>query len=76
MNDYHNMHLSNLDFGDNMKIIVCHQCDRSIAVEADENGVFIWKTMQVVNQGNFYAMHRFSTSEDVSISTSVRPPAG
>lgn len=74
MDNYHALHLSDLDFGDNLKIIVCHECDRSIAVEADENGAFMWKTMQIVNQGDFYALHQFSTFEGLSISASLQPP--
>jgi len=76
MNDYHGMHLSNLDFGDNLKIIVCHQCNRSMSVEAGENGAFLWNTLKVVNQGDFYALHQFSSSEDhanFSMSVNISP---
>ena len=71
MSNYHSMRLSDLDFGDSLKIIVCHQCNRSISVEADENGALVWKTLKVVNQGDFYALHQFSTSDDIGLTTSL-----
>ena len=76
MNNYHGMHLSDMDFGDNLKTIVCHQCGRSISVEADENGALMWKTLKIVNQGDYYAQHQFFTSEDhtnFSMSVEISP---
>ncbi len=64
MSNHHRMHLSDLDFGDSLKIIVCHQCNRSMSVEADENGALMWKTLKIVNQGDFYSLHQFFTPGD------------
>jgi exo-beta-1,3-glucanase (GH17 family) len=70
------MYLSELDFGDNLRIIVCPQCSRSISVESAENGALMWNTMQVINQGDFFALHNFSTFDDnskISINTTTLP---
>jgi len=72
MNNYHGMHLSDLDFGDDLKIFVCHQCGRSISVKASEDGELMWETLNIVSQGDFYALHQFFTSGDRTLSTSMR----
>jgi hypothetical protein len=58
---YHALHLSALDFGDSLRLLVCHDCGRSLSVEANEDGALMWRTLKVVNQGDFYALHRYGT---------------
>jgi len=72
--EYHNLTLSNMDFGDDLKILVCHQCAKSVAVEATEQGIPLWETMKVINQGDFFSLHAYSFFENngsISISTDV-----
>ncbi len=57
----HELILSDLDFGDDLRLLVCHQCNRSLSVEATENGAFVWTTLKLINQGDFFALHWFSS---------------
>lgn len=68
---YHDLQMSDFDFGDNIKTIVCYECGRSISVEADENGVILWKTMKITRQGDFFALHKFATEDGVDLRASM-----
>ena len=59
----HTMRLSEIDFGDDIKLLICDQCGRSVSYDTDDNGRFIVK---VVNQGDFNASHQFA-QDGVSI---------
>ncbi len=64
---YHTLTLSDLDFGDNLRLLVCHQCGRSVSVEADESGALLWGTMTVLNQGDFWALHWYTDGLEMSV---------
>ena len=67
----HVLHLSKLDFGDNLRTIVCHDCGRSISIETDDNGFFKGETLKIESKGDPYATHNFSiTPEGISLSIS------
>ncbi len=58
----HTLHLSPIDFKDKIRIIACHDCGRSLSIEADAKGHLLWETMKVINQGDFEALHTFGTT--------------
>ena len=73
MNTHHGIRLSNLDFGDSLKIFVCDICGYSVSFHADENGNLLPESLQRGNPGNFNASHGFSTGMggDLTLSVSI-----
>ena len=64
----HVMRLSKIDFGDDIKLLICDQCGRSVLYDTDENGGVL---MEIVNQGDFFAQHNF-TEDGLSIEVAYK----
>ena len=65
------MNIESQNFNDNLKIIVCHECGRSLSFDSDENGNLVPGSMKVISQGDFFAIHTFG-SPGLSLSVEVR----
>ena len=58
---YHKLHLSETDYGDDLRILVCYECSRSVSVKSTKSGAMLWATREVINQGDFYVLHEYAT---------------
>lgn len=55
----HELYLSPLHTSDNLKLLICHQCGRSLSIETTKTGALNWPTLKLIHQGNFFAIHHF-----------------
>lgn len=59
MSNHHEMRQATLDFGDNLVLIVCDICGRSISFDSDDKGNLVPESLKFLNQGDLYVTHSF-----------------
>ena len=75
MTEQHEMRLSDLDFGDDLLIIVCDICGRSLSFDSDKKGIWVPESMKIINEGDYDAGHTFYIGP-IGFALSVSTEAG
>ncbi len=60
MPDFHELTEASQQYGDGIRVYVCHQCGWSVALLCDGR-------LKIVNQGDFYALHRYGIALNVEV---------